>query len=121
MLKFSFSFLLLVLLFSCSNPVPKPVLGKRDTVIVVFKPKKGIHGPVQLYVGAYEVIQKIKMDTTSLKGTYEIGYKWSVKVSDTTPDGKGHQVLDTLHRSIPLWSPVPDSLTHYLTIDTTGN
>ena len=120
MLKLS-SFALIVALFSC-NSVSTPLPSKlRDTVVVTFKPKKGIRGPVQVYVGAYEVIQKIKMDTSSLKGSYEIGYKWSVKISDTTPDGKGHQVLDTAHHSIALWSPVPDSLSKFLTIDTTGN
>jgi hypothetical protein len=113
-------FVLLTLLFSCSTPHPGPKLGSRDTVIVVFKPKKGVKGPVQLYVGAYEVVRKITMDTSSLKGSYEIGYKWSVKISDTTPDGKGHQILDTAHHSIPFWSPVPDSLTPYLTPITTG-
>lgn len=115
------TFLVLTLLFSCSTPHPGPAIGKRDTVVVTFKPKKGIHGPVQVYIGAYEIYRKINVDTNSLKGSYEIGYKWSVKLSDTTPDGHGHQILDTAKHSIPFWQSVPDSLTRYLTIDTTGN
>jgi hypothetical protein len=114
-------FISLTLLFSCSNPVPKPKIGARDTLIVAFKPKKGMKGPVQLYVGAYEVVRKLTVDTNSLKGSYDIGYKWTVKISDTTPDGKGHQILDTAKHPIPLWQPVPDSLVAYLTPLTTGN
>ena len=113
--------LTVVIAASCTTAIPKPVVGKGDTVVVVFKPKKGLTGPMQIYIGAYTPSVKVVNDPITLKGSYEVEYKWSVKISDTTPDWHGHQLLDSLHHPIPLWSPVPDSLTKYLTIDTTGN
>jgi hypothetical protein len=116
-----FLFSILVLLFSCSTPVPKPQVGKKDTLIVAFKPKKGLKGPVQLYLAADSTYVKIVNDPATLKGSYVVGYRWRVKISDTTPDGHGHQFLDTLKRPVPLWQDVPDSLTSYFTPLLTGN
>ena len=119
---FFFAVLLTSILFSSCGSHPKFV-SKTDTVIATFKPKKGLYGPVQNIVGAYTTYEKkVYSDSPTLSESTTIGYKWRVKVSDTTPDGHGHSLLDSItHRPIPLWQDVNDSLVKFLTIDTTGN
>src|ERR1700744_5141896 len=92
--------ILFVVYFSgCQQPAAAAVVPKTDTGVISYWPTKRVNP--QMYYAIWHVSVKYKpSQKDSTKNTLSSDTSYSVKLSDTTSDGKGGQIRDTLHHSI---------------------
>jgi hypothetical protein len=104
---------LVVLIFSCQTSVN--VSPKKDTGIISYWPSSKI--PPAMYRATWTTFSHMAPSKTdSTRNVLTVDTAFVVKLADTTSNGKGGQILDTLHHPIPVWYTVPDSLKSYIHI-----
>lgn len=102
-----------VLFTACKSNVP--FVPKTDTGVVTFWANKRVNP--MMYVATWTPRRRLLPTIgDSTRNEWRIDTAYLVKLSDTTPDGKGGQRLDSLRHSIPFWTSVPDSLVSYIHI-----
>ena len=100
-------------LFSCNSTVK--FVPKTDTGVVAFWATKRVNP--QMYVATWTLRRRLlPVAGDSTRNEFSIDTAFMVKISDTTSDGHGGQILDTAKHSIPIWISVQDSLVKFIHI-----